>query len=353
MPERGPSHGALPTRALTTGLALTEIGLGGAPLGNLYRAVDDATARAGFDAAWEGGVRYFDTAPHYGLGLSERRLGICLADKPREDYVLSTKVGRLLVPDPAGAGARDDEGFDVPADMRRVWDFSRDGVLRSLEASLDRLGINRIDLVYVHDPDNHWEEACRGAFPTLAQLREEGVIAGFGAGMNQSRLLTDLVVNFHPDVVMVAGRYTLLEQPAAQDLLPAASARGVGVVVAGVYNSGLLAVPRPGDDAPYNYGPAPAELIDRAHRLADVCEAHGVTLPDAAVAFPLRHPAVTSVVLGAATPEHVDQALQRSRTDVPESLWSDLADQGLLPRELVAGETTGHHHHGGASAEFG
>jgi D-threo-aldose 1-dehydrogenase len=325
----------LPVRTLSRGPSLTEVGLGGAQLGNLYRAIDDDTAHASVDAAWDGGVRYFDTAPHYGLGLSERRLGACLAGRPRAEYAVSTKVGRLLVPHPEGAGARDDQGFDVPAAQRRVWDFSRDGVLRSLEASLDRLRLDHVDLVYVHDPDDHWDEACRGAFPALAELRAQGVIAGFGAGMNQSRLLADLVRNFDPDAVMVAGRYTLLEQPAARDLLPAAAERGVGVVVAGVYNSGLLAVPRPGRDATYNYVPAPAELIDRAHRLADVCEAHGVTLPEAAVAFPLRHPAVTSVVLGAATSEQVRQSVQRYRAPVPEALWSDLADQGLLPRDLV------------------
>jgi D-threo-aldose 1-dehydrogenase len=321
----------LPVRALS----LTEVGFGGAQLGNLYQAVDDETARASVDAAWDEGVRYFDTAPHYGLGLSERRLGNFLAGRPRADYVLSTKVGRLLVPQPEGARARDGAGFDVPATHRRVWDFSRDGVLRSLEASLTRLGLDRVDLVYVHDADDHWDEACRGALPALAELRAQGVIAGFGAGMNQSRLLTDLVRNFDPDAVMVAGRYTLLEQPAARDLLPAASERGVGVVVAGVYNSGLLAVPRPDKDATYDYLPAPAELIDRAHRIASICEAHGVTLPEAAVAFPLRHPAVLSVVLGAGTADQVRQGVQRYRAQVPEALWSDLAEQGLLPRDLV------------------
>jgi D-threo-aldose 1-dehydrogenase len=283
-------------------------------------------------------VRYFDTAPHYGLGLSEQRLGACLAGRPRAEYVLSTKVGRLLVPRPDAGDARDDQGFDVPAAYRRAWDFSRDGVLRSLESSLNRLGLDRVDLVYVHDPDEHWDQACRGAFPALAELRAQGVIGGFGAGMNQSALLTELVRDFEPDAVMVAGRYTLLEQPAARDLLPAALHRGVGVVVAGVYNSGALAVPRPAADATYNYAPAPAELLDRAHRLADVCEAHGVTLPDAAVAFPLRHPAVTAVVLGAATPAQVEQNLRRYRAEIPAALWSDLAAEGLLPGD-AAGET--------------
>ena len=309
------------------------VGLGGAQMGNLYRAVDDDTARASFEAAWDGGVRYFDTAPHYGLGLSERRLGACLAGRPRDEYVLSTKVGRLLVPSPETAGARDDQGFDVPAAYRRVWDFSRDGVLRSLESSLDRLGLDRIDLVYVHDPDDHWDQARREAFPALAELRAQGVIGGFGAGMNQSRLLTELVRDVEPDAVMVAGRYTLLEQPAARDLLPAALERNVGVMVAGVWNSGLLAVPRPARDATYNYAPAPPELIDRAHRLADVCEAHGVSLPEAGVAFPLRHPAVTAVVLGAATAAQVEQNLSRYRAEVPDGLWSDLAAQGLLPSD--------------------
>jgi aryl-alcohol dehydrogenase-like predicted oxidoreductase len=320
-------------RTTPSGLRVTEVGFGGAQMGNLYRAVDDATASASFQAAWEGGVRYFDTAPHYGLGLSERRLGACLAGKPRDEYVLSTKVGRLLVPRPHGDGARDDQGFDVPATHRRVWDFSRDGVLRSLESSLDRLGLDRIDLVYVHDPEDHWQQACRGAFPALAELRAQGVIGGYGAGMNQSRMLTDLVRDFEPDAVMVAGRYTLLEQPAAADLLPAAMERGVGVVVAGVFNSGMLAAPRPAADATYDYAPAPPELIDRAHRLADVCETHGVTLPEAAVAFPLRHPAVTAVVLGSATAGQVEQNLRHYRAEVPDALWSDLAAHGLLPAQ--------------------
>jgi D-threo-aldose 1-dehydrogenase len=308
------------------------LGLGGAPLGNLFAPVAEADAEATVRAALAGGLAYLDTAPHYGLGLAERRLGQVLAGLPRESFVVSTKVGRLLRPLAAGETA-DPEGFAAAAPGKRVWDFSRDGVRRSLEESLERLGLDRVDIALVHDPDDHEREAYEQAFPALAELRAQGVIGGFGAGMNQSRLLTELVRDVEPDAVMVAGRYTLLEQPAARDLLPAALERGVGVMVAGVWNSGLLAVPRPARDATYNYAPAPPELIDRAHRLADVCEAHGVTLPEAAVAFPLRHPAVAAVVLGAATAAQVEQNLSRYRAEIPDALWSDLAAQGLLPSD--------------------
>lgn len=313
--------GSLPTRTVR-GLELTELGLGGAQLGNLYREVTDDEAAAGFAAAWDAGVRYFDTAPHYGLGLSERRLGELLRRHPREDYVLSTKVGRLLVPDPDGAGRQDDQGFAVPASTRRVWDFSRDGVRRSVEESLERLGLDRIDVVYLHDAEDHWAQAVTEGLPALLELREEGLVRGVGAGMNLAGPLTELVREHDVDLVMCAGRYTLLEQ--ADELLEAALERGVGVVAAGVYNSGLLARPRPGPDPTYDYAPAPPALVARVDALADLCEAHGVTLPEAAVHFPLRHPAVVSVVVGAAGPDQVGDAVDRYRRTIPEDLWDAL-----------------------------
>jgi D-threo-aldose 1-dehydrogenase len=308
--------------------SLTRLGLGGAQFGNLYAEMSDATAEETFAVAWERGIRYFDTAPHYGLGLSERRFGSLLRQQPREAFVLSTKVGRLLVPNPGFAGEPDAEGFAVPAAIRREWDFSRAGIRRSIQESLERLGLDRIDVAYLHDPENHWEQALNEALPALLELRDEGVVRAVGAGMNVAGPLTELVQGHDVDLVMCAGRYTLLEQ--AGELLAAAWARGVGVVVAGAYNSGLLATHRPGPQARYNYAPAPRAVLERVHALADICERHGVTLPHAALAFPLRHPAVVSVVAGAASPAQLGQAADRLASPVPESLWTELASAGLI-----------------------
>jgi len=317
-------------RVLRTGLQLTEIGMGAAQFGNLNRTTTDEASVAAVDAAWQAGIRYFDTAPHYGLGLSERRLGAALAGRPRAEYVVSTKVGRLLVPSPETADRLDDQGFAVPADHRRVWDFSRDGVLRSLEQSLERLGTDRIDIVYVHDPDEHEAEALDGAIPALVELREQGVIGSVGAGMNQSAMPARFIERSDLDVIMLAGRYTLHEQGALEDLLPAASARGVGIVAAAVYNSGLLAAPVVPDDAHYDYGPAPADVLEHARALAVACEEYGITLPDAAVAFPLRHPSVVSVVVGARTATHILGTVSRYTTEIPGGFWRELVERGLL-----------------------
>lgn len=302
---------------------------GAAGIGNLYRAISDEQAESAVATALSAGVRYFDTAPHYGLGLSERRLGAALADVPRDDLVLSTKVGRLLVDDPAGADRRDDEGFDVPASIRRVRDYSRDGVLRSLESSMRRLGTDRIDVVFVHDPDDHYEEALRGALPALAELRAQGVIGGFGAGMNQWEMLAAFVEHADPDVLMLAGRYSLLDQSGLA-LLDTCAARNVSVVAAGVFNSGILARDRPPADAHYNYAQADPGLIERANQIADVCERHGRTLPQVAVQFPLAHPAVATVCLGAKSPEQMARNAALFETPVPGDLWRDLVKAGLL-----------------------
>ncbi len=306
-----------------------ELALGCSQLGNLYREVSDVDARATLDTAWELGVRYFDTAPHYGLGLSERRVGAGLAARPRDAYVLSTKVGRLLEPVEVVEGL-DDDGFVVPATHRRVWDFSRDGIRRSLSESLERLGVGRVDIVYLHDPDDHWDEVLETGYPALAELRAEGVVAAVGAGMNQSAMLADLVRHTDVDVVMLAGRYTLLEQDSLDDLLPACEERGVAIVVAGVFNTGLLARPHPSEDARYDYGGAPPELVRRARAIAAVCERHGTTLPAAAIAFPLAHPAVVSVCVGARSAEQVRRNANLYREPIAPDLWGELKAEGLL-----------------------
>jgi D-threo-aldose 1-dehydrogenase len=314
-----------------SGLRVGALSFGAAVIGNLYHAVPDDAADGAVRAALAAGVRYFDTAPHYGLGLSEQRLGRALAGA--SDVVRSTKVGRLLVADPGGANRRDDEGFDVPARSRRVRDYSRDGVLRSLESSLDRLGVDRVDVVYVHDPDEHYAEALDGAFPALEELRAQGVIRGYGAGMNQSAMLADFVRHTDLDVIMLAGRYTLLDQSAAEDLLPLCRERGVSVVAAGVFNSGILASERPRPDANYDYQPAEAALIERATRIAEVCERHGSSLPQAAAQFPLRHPAVATVCLGMRSAEQVARNAELFGKPVSEELWRELADAGLVRTE--------------------
>jgi D-threo-aldose 1-dehydrogenase len=320
----------LPRRTIgTTGVAVTEVAFGGASLGNLYRATTDADADAAVARAWQRGVRTFDTAPHYGLGLSERRLGAALRELPRDEFVLSTKVGRLLVPSPAPA-ARDTEGFDVPGDLERRWDFTREGVRASLGSSLDRLGLDHVDVVYAHDPEQASPTAAREGLEALAELKREGVVKAIGIGTNAVGDLADLIADGLLDVVMLAGRYTLLEQPGLSTVLDPAAEAGVAVVAVGVFNSGLLAVDRPGDDAKYDYGDAPAALIGRATRIAEVCEAHGTTLPAAAIALPLRHPAVVAVAVGVRDRTQVDQNLDRYAASIPDALWADLVSEGLL-----------------------
>ena len=319
------------TRATPRGLQLTELGLGAAQLGNLFRVTTEQEVVETVEAAWSAGIRYFDTAPHYGVGLSERRLGEQLRSRSRDEFVVSSKVGRLLVPSPETAGQRDPDGFDVPADPRRVWDFSRDGVLRSVESTLDRTGLDRVDIFYLHDPDDHFEQASSEGIQALIELREQGVVRGVGAGMNHSAPLAELIRRADIDLVMVAGRFTLLEQDALDDLVPLALERGVGVVVAGVFNSGLLGSDRPAPGATFAYEPAPPAMIDRANRIADLCEAHGVTLPIAALAYPLLNPAVTSVVVGARGTNQVLQNVERHSAAVPVALWAALHGAGLIP----------------------
>ncbi|WP_413451932.1 aldo/keto reductase [Georgenia phoenicis] len=314
-----------------SGLALPRFGLGAAPLGNLFAEVDDVTARECVDAAWDAGLRFFDTAPHYGLGLSERRLGDALRARPREEAVVSTKVGRVLEPDPRWRPGRDDSanGFLVPATLRRRADLTPAGVRRSLAQSLERLGLDGVDVALLHDPEEiGTPEQARAAVSTLRALREEGAVRAVGAGSKSAAALEALVRAGGLDVVMLAGRYTLLEQEAARGLLDLCAERGVAVVAVGVLNSGLLATPRPAPGATYEYGPAGREVLERAHRLADVCEEHGVTLPHAAVHFPLRHPAVANVTVGLRSPREVAELTHWVSTPVPEELWAALDTVG-------------------------
>ncbi|MFG2126975.1 aldo/keto reductase [Streptomyces sp. NPDC048751] len=313
-----------------SGVEVSGLGFGAAVIGNLYTEVTDEQAYDAVTEAWRQGLRYFDTAPHYGLGLSERRLGAALREHPRERYTVSTKVGRRLEP---ADGTGDDlaGGFAVPATHRRVWDFTADGVRRTLEASLERLGLDRVDVVYLHDPDDHAEQAFREGYPALEKLRAEGVVGAIGAGMNQAEMLTRFVRDTDVDVVLCAGRYTLLDQRAGAELLPAALERGVSVVIGGAFNSGLLADPRPG--ATYNYAQAPVELLEKARRMQAVADRHGITLRAAALAFCTAHPAVASVLVGARTADEVRDGAEQFATPVPAAFWQELHDTGLLPRE--------------------
>ncbi|MFC3505611.1 aldo/keto reductase [Micromonospora krabiensis] len=312
-------------------MTVSGLGLGCAQLGNLYTSIGEADAAATVAAAWDCGIRYFDTAPHYGLGLSERRLGDALRALPREAYTVSTKVGRLLVPDPNGAHRRDPEGFDVVADHRRVWDFTADGVRRSLDASLARLGLDRIDIVLIHDPEDHQEPALAQAYPALHELRAQGVVGAIGVGSKHWRVLHRFVAETDVDAVMVAGRYTLLEQPALDVLLPECVRRDVSVFNVGVFNSGLLAVPRPHPGLPYEYGDVPPAVLDRARAIAGVCARHGTTLPAAALAFAAAHPAVAAVVVGAHAPEQVRRNAALATAEPPAAdFWSELVAEGLL-----------------------
>lgn len=319
----------LPTVPLGhSGVRVTRLMFGGAPIGGLLAAVDDDTALATLDAAWEAGIRAFDTAPHYGVGLSERRMGRFLAGRPRAGYVLSTKVGRLLQPAAADDSVEGAEGYYGTPKLTRVRDYSRDGVLASLEASLRRLGVDRVDIVLIHDPDEHGPEALDGAYPALAELRAEGVIGAVGVGMNQVEMLEWFLPRADLDCVLVAGRYTLLDTRAAVSLFPECQRRGVAVLAAGVFNSGVLA--DPGPSATYDYLPASPDVMDRARRIAAACARHGLPIGAAALQFTLRHPAVAAAVVGARSPAEIAADAGYLARDVPDALFDELAAEGLI-----------------------
>ena len=312
-------------------MPVPRVGFGGASIGNLHSRVSDEAADATLNAAWDAGLRMYDTAPHYGLGLSERRMGAFLSTKPRDDYLISTKVGRVLVPDPDFGGRRDlANGFDVPADQVRVFDPSAAGIRRSLESSLTRLGIDRVDVLYLHDPDEY--DVDRGlaeGLPALAELREEGLVDLVGIGTKSLATAVRAVREHELDLVMLAGRYTLLDRGAAVELLPLCAERGVGVVAVGVYNSGLLATETPGGT--FDYRPAPQEWLARAQRLAEICAEFDVALPVAAAQFPLRHSSVIAEIFGMGDPDHLRQSMARLAVNVPEELWRRLSDVEAMP----------------------
>lgn len=339
---------SLPTRLLgRTGIEVTGLGLGLAPVGNLYRPVADADGRATVDAALDLGIRLFDTAPYYGFGLSERRAGDVL--RGRGDIVISTKAGRLLQPAPGADCSGERHGFVSPMPFEPVFDYSHDAILRSHEQSLQRLGLARIDLLLIHDigrlthGERHAERLAQltdgGGLKALRRLRDEGSVSAIGIGVNEIPICLELMDRAELDVLLLAGRYTLLEQGAIEELLPRCLAEGVAVIVGGPFNSGILAT-GPSASAPprYNYEPAPAEVRERARRLEAVCSSHNVPLAAAALQFPLAHPAVAAVIAGFASAEEVRAGVSNFLAPIPDSLWSDLRGEGLIdPRAPLRG----------------
>lgn len=321
------------------GLDFTALGFGTAPLGNLYRALSEADAQATLAAAWDAGMRLYDTAPLYGLGLSETRLNPFLRGKPREAYVLSTKVGRRLEVCAPERRSGIGKFFDTPS-RREVFDYSHDGVMRSVEASLERLGADRIDILLAHDVDvfTHGSRAesdrrigqlMASGYNALRRLRDDGTIKAIGAGVNEWQVCQTLAERGDFDLFLLAGRYTLLEQEALTSFLPLCTARGIGILLGGPYNSGILATgPKPG--AFYNYDPAPAAILERVARIEAVCRAHGVPLIAAALQFPLHHPAVVSVIPGGQAPAEVEANAKVLGIPIPDGLWAALKAEGLL-----------------------
>jgi D-threo-aldose 1-dehydrogenase len=321
----------LQTRTLgRTQVRVTTMALGGAPLAGLFTPVGEDAARATVDAAWEAGIRTFDTAPHYGAGLSERRIGAALRERPRDDYTLITKVGRLIVPRGEPGAQRADE-FAESADREEVRDYSADGVRRSLERSLERLGLDRVDVLLVHDPDapEQLDQAIAEAFPALVELREQGVIGAVGAGMNYPEPLARIVREADVDALLAAGQLTMLDQRGLEELAPLCEERGVAIFAAGVFNSGILADPKPG--ATFFYQRASVELVERAQRMREVAARRGLPLTAVAMAYALRQPAVESVVIGARSVEEVRDNAAAFALPVPDEIWGELVDKGLLP----------------------
>jgi D-threo-aldose 1-dehydrogenase len=323
-----------------TGLKVTELGFGAAPLGNLFRPLPDETAGATLAAAERTGFGYYDTAPFYGFGLSERRLGDAL--RSRKDIVLSTKVGRLLKPVP---GPVDEtqvrHGYATPMPFEPVYDYSYGAVMRSYEESLQRLGLSRIDILYIHDigrlthgKDNaaRMAELTRGGgLKALEELRSAGAISGFGAGVNEVAACLEVMEHARLDAILLAGRYTLLEQTALEELFPRCEEAGTAIVIGGPYNSGILAVgTRTGVPLYYNYEPAPADVVDKVRSIETVCDRHGVPLAAAALQFPLAHRLVASVIPGLDRPERVVHTLALHQFEIPAALWQDLRQENLI-----------------------
>jgi D-threo-aldose 1-dehydrogenase len=281
--------------------------------------VSDGEAHRVIEAAWDAGIRYFDTAPLYGVGLSEQRLGAVLGTKPRDEFVISTKVGRLLRP---GAPPESGEAWRGTPPVNPVFDFSYDATMRSVEESLDRLRLDRVDVLLVHDPDQHFGEALSGAYRALDRLRAEGMVRAIGAGMNQAEMLVRFAREADFDCFLLAGRYTLLDRTGAKELLPLCRERGIAVIAGGVFNSGILA--ESGSTLHYNYEQAPADVITRAEKIKSTCARHGVDVKAAALQFPLRHPAVVSVLTGCRSVTELEENVRLFNAPIPDELWKEL-----------------------------
>jgi len=305
-----------------TTLNVTRLGLGTAPLGGLFSAVSDEAAHRTIDAAWDAGVRFFDTAPLYGHGLSEMRLGEALAARPRDSYVLATKVGRLLRP--VAGGTVEDRHYKGTPPVAPVFDFSYDGVMASVDESLARLKLDRVDILHIHDPDDHYDAAINGAFRALARLRRENVVGAIGAGMNQWQMLQRFAEAADFDCFLLAGRYTLLDRSAAASLLPLCEKKFISIIAGGVYNSGILADPREG--AMFNYEAAPSALVEKAWRLDAICRAYGVPLKAAAIQFPFTHSAVGIVLTGARSQQELRENVAMFETPIAPEVWDALRD---------------------------
>ena len=333
---------ALPTRKLgRTGLTVTALGLGCAPLGDIYERLDDQTALDTIQAAVDGGITLFDTAPFYGQGIAEHRLGTILRRQPRETYVLSTKVGRWMRPAPQGRTKT--SRFVGGLEFDVMPDYTYDGIMKSFEHSLVRLGLASVDVLLVHDADawGYGRERAEELYPivlesgqkALEELRSAGVIKGYGLGLNDPDYAARYLRDGDFECILMAGRYSLIEQPAIAEMLPTALKKNAGVMLGGVYNSGILATGAR-EGAKYNYLPAPQDILDKVTKIEKVCAAHGVALPVAAIHFCLGHPAVSSVVLGAVKPEEVRHNIEAASQSVPADLWSDLKAEGLLPADV-------------------
>lgn len=317
-----------------TGLRVTRVGFGCAPIGNLLSEVSEDDAQAAIAAAFDAGVRFIDAAPFYGYGLAEERAGRALKGRPRGDFVVSSKIGRLIRPGKRGGAeifGNNQSFYLANPGMHLELDYSYDGVMRSLEDSLKRWDLDRIDILHIHDPDDHFNEAVNGAYKALDKLRSERTISAVSAGMNQWEMLSRFMDHGRFDCFLLAGRYSLLDQTALPEFLPKCLDRGVAVVVGGVFNSGLLANPVRG--ATYNYVAAPDDLIERALRIKAVCERHGVSLKAAAIQFPLAHPAVASILTGVRSKAEWDANSAGLQVAIPSGLWDELKAEGLLSKQ--------------------
>ncbi len=313
----------------STGLQVTRMGLGCAALGGLYGDIPDEQAYEVVRRALDLGINLFDTAPLYGSGRSEQRVGEVLRQVPRDSFVLCTKVGRVLNPVEPGDVDRGQEIFANPPPFKPVFDFSHDGVMRSFDESLQRLQLDRIDVLHIHDPDDHFEDAIRGAYPAIAQLREQGLISGVSAGMNQWEMLAEFARDGDFDCFLLAGRYSLLEQESLDELLPLCEEKNIGILAGGTYNSGILAKGAR-EGAKFDYNDAPAEVIAKAQRLEQVSQRHGVDIKAAASQFALAHPAVTAIIPGTRRPERVTENFELLQVEIPADYWAELKAEGLI-----------------------